>query len=122
MNKLAIIGNLTKDPELRKTQSGTSVCSFDVAVNRRNRQEPGEVDYFKVTAWNGLAETCAKYLAKGRKIYAAGPVRLDKREHNGKTYADMVITAEDIEFLSTQNRAESAAAGAEAGATDELPF
>ena len=79
MNKLTIIGNLTRDPQLRTTQTGVNVCDFTVAVNRRqsaqqrqNGQQP-EADFFRVTAWRELGENCSKYLAKGRKVAVVGP-------------------------------------------------
>lgn len=69
MNKLAIIGNLTRDVELRTTQSGKSVANFTVAVNRRAKPgEKAEADFFRVSVWDKQAETCQKYLAKGRKV------------------------------------------------------
>ena len=78
MNKLTIIGNLTRDPELRTTASGVNVCSFTVAVNRRNRRDDQngqpEADFFRVTAWRQLADICSKYLAKGRKVCVVGAV------------------------------------------------
>jgi single-strand DNA-binding protein len=102
MNKLTIIGNLTKDPELRTTQSGISVCSFTVAVNRRRRdgQEP-ETDYFRVTAWRQLAEICAKFTQKGKKVAVTGPVSVSTfTGSDGTTRASLDVTADDIEFLS----------------------
>ena len=78
MNKVFLIGNLTRDPELRTTQTGVSVCSFTIAVNRRrpNNAEAGqpEADFFRITAWRQLGEICAKYLAKGRKVSVVGTV------------------------------------------------
>ena len=66
MNKLTIIGNLTRDPELRTTSAGINVCSFTVAVNRRGRRDDAsaqpEADFFRVSAWRQLGENCAKYL------------------------------------------------------------
>lgn len=71
MNRLTIIGNLTRDPELRTTQDGKNVCTFTVAVNRRGREG---ADYFRVSAWNAMGENCHKYLAKGRKAAVCGAV------------------------------------------------
>ena len=73
MNKLTIIGNLTRDPELRSLSSGIPVCTFTVAVNRRNRSQNAEngqpeADFFRVSAWRQLGENCARYLSKGRKV------------------------------------------------------
>ena len=107
MNKLTIIGNLVRDPELRTTTSGISVCSFTVAVNRRQSaqqrqagQEP-ETDYFRVTAWRERGEMCGKFLQKGKKVCVMGPVSVSTYEgRDGKTYASLEVTAEDIELLS----------------------
>ena len=113
MNKLTIIGNLTKDPELRTTQAGKNVCSFDVAVKRRSSGQD-ETDYFHVSAWNGLADTCARYLAKGRKVCVVGPVSVHTYESSsGKHGASMEVRADDVEFLSPKQAAEPA---------DELPY
>ena len=104
MNRLTIIGNLTRDPELRTTATGLSVCSFTVAVNRRrgqNNNQP-EADFFRVTAWRELGENCAKWLIKGRKVAVVGPVSVSTYQGNdGKTYANMEVTAQDVEFLSS---------------------
>lgn len=106
MNKIFIVGNLTRDPELRTTQSGVSVCSFTVAVNKRlgaNAQHP-EADYFRVTAWRGLGENCAKFLQKGRKVAVVGAVSVSTYEGNdGKTKANLEVTADDVEFLTPRN-------------------
>ena len=79
MNKLTIIGNLARDPELRTVRDGISVCDFTVAVNRRGSRQntangQSDADFFRVTAWRQLGELCAKYLAKGRKVCVVGPV------------------------------------------------
>lgn len=105
MNKLTIIGNLTKSPEQRTTQSGIAVTTFTVAVNRRRTQEgQPEADFFRVTAWRGLAETCGKYLDKGRKVCVVGPVSVSTYTGNdGQTRASMEVTAEDVEFLSPKD-------------------
>lgn len=98
MNKLTIIGNLTRDPELRSTQDGISVCSFTVAVNRRNRED---ADFFRVSAWRQLGENCNKFLTKGRKVCVVGAVSVRTyQDSTGTTRAQMEVTAEDVEFLS----------------------
>lgn len=115
MNKLMIIGNLTKAPELRSTQDGTAVCSFTVAVNRpktKNNPDPG-ADYFTVTAWRGLGETCAKYLDKGRKVCVVGRVSVRTWEtESGKHGANLEVLAEDIEFLGSRGEISPPAATA----------
>lgn len=105
MNKTTIIGNLTRDPELRSVQGNdgyVSVCDFTVAVNRRQRnQGQQEADFFRVTAWRGLGENCKKYLAKGRKVCVIGPVSLRMYTGNDNvTRGSLEITAEDVEFLT----------------------
>ena len=69
MNKAFLIGNLTRDPEMRTTASGTSVCTFSIAVNRRfaNQQGVREADFINIVAWRQLADLCGRYLSKGRK-------------------------------------------------------
>ena len=116
MNKITIIGNLTKDPELRSTQDGVSVCGFTVAVNRpktAKNQDPG-ADYFNISAWRGLGENCAKYLQKGKKVCVVGRVSLRTWENDGKHGASIEVMAEDVEFLN-----KSASPAEE---RDDLPY
>ena len=141
MNKLTIIGNLTRDPELRTVGSGISVCDFTVAVNRRRTAQNGqpETDFFRVTAWRQLAEVCAKYLAKGRKVCVIGAVSARTYQANdGTTRVSLEVTADDIEFLTSRAEADAMGNGYAAPAaapapmaqnngftaveTDELPF
>lgn len=104
MNKVHIIGNLTKDPALRTTPQGLSVCDFTVAVNRRGKDE---TDYFRVTVWRQLAEICAKYLAKGRKVCVVGAVSARTYQTNdGQTRVSLEVTADDVEFLSPRDAQE----------------
>ncbi len=114
MNKLTIIGNLTRDPELRTLSSGIPVCSFTVAVNRRRSQnaENGqpEADFFRVSAWRQLGENCARYLSKGRKVCVIGPVTVNTYTANdGTTRASLEVTADDVEFLSPRSEMGDAA-------------
>lgn len=135
MNKLTIIGNLTRDPELRTVGSGISVCDFTVAVNRRRTGEgQQEADFFRVTAWRQLGENCAKYLAKGRKVCVVGSVSVRTYQtQQGETRAQIEVTADDIEFLSPKDdqeqsyqRQEREAIKQESGFVEvnqeELPF
>ena len=106
MNTLHIIGNLTKDPVIRTTQSGKTVCSFTVAVNRRQRDQNGQAiaDFFQVSAWNQLGQNCQQYLAKGRKVAVTGSVSVHTYQGNdGKTYAQMDVMANDVEFLTPKS-------------------
>lgn len=103
MNKLFITGNLTRDPELRTTSAGKEVCTFTVAVNRRktgNNQQP-EADFFRVSAWDGLAKSCGQFLAKGRKVAVVGSVSVHTfQTQTGETKAQLEVNASDVEFLS----------------------
>ena len=99
MNKIIITGNLTRDPEMRQTESGKSVTNFTVAVRRPFKAE--ETDFFPVVVWGKQAESCAKYLSKGRKVGVSG--FLYSREYktsDGSPRRVMEICAEDVEFLS----------------------
>ena len=115
MNKLTIIGNLTRDPELRSLSSGVPVCTFTVAVNRRNRSQNAEngqpeADFFRVTAWRQLGENCARYLSKGRKVCVIGPVSVSTFTGNdGNMRASLEVTADDVEFLSPRSEMGEAA-------------
>ena len=104
MNKLTIIGNVTKDPTLRATPQGISVCDFTVAVNRRKGGE-NDTDFFRVTAWRQLGENCAKYLAKGRKVCVVGAVSARTYQTNdGQTRVSLEVVADDVEFLSPRDQ------------------
>ena len=134
MNKTIIIGNLTKDPELRTTTTGVNVCTFTVAVNRRKTQanQNPEADFFKVTAWRERGELCAKFLRKGRKVCVIGPVSVSTYTGNdGATRANLEVTADEVEFLSprvSDSEEETPAprvdyaSGFEQVETDQLPF
>lgn len=124
MNKLTIIGNLTRDPETRTTPSGSTVCSFTVAVNRRRANPDGshDADFFRVSAWNQLGENCQKYLAKGRKVSVVGSVTAHAYSmQDGKPGASLEVTAEDVEFLSSRTETD-AQTGMAVVETDELPY
>jgi len=107
MNRLTIIGNLTRDPELRTTSTGINVCTFTVAVNRRrlsqNANQP-EADFFRVSAWRQLGENCQKYLAKGRKVAVVGSVSVNTYEakDGSGTRFTLEVNADEVEFLSSR--------------------
>ena len=105
MQQLTIIGNLTKDPELRTTTSGKEVCSFDVAVNRKktqNNQDPG-ADYFRVSAWEERGRNCSRFLKKGSKVCIVGTVSVRPYTNSrGEAAASLEVKADDIEFLSSK--------------------
>ena len=122
MNKITIIGNLVKDPEMRSTQDGITVCGFTVAVNRPKtpkNQNPG-ADFFNVSAWRGKGEVCGKYLHKGSKVCVVGNVTLRTWEKEDKHGASLEVTAEDVEFLSSAQR--DAETGMDVVDPDGLPY
>lgn len=103
MNQHTIIGNLTRDPETGTTQGGVNWCRFTVAV-RKKRPKEGEkdADYIQVTAWRGLGDTCAKYLAKGRKVCVIGEPKAGAWiGKDGSAKGQIEITADEVEFLSS---------------------
>lgn len=108
MNKIFIIGNLTRDPETRYTSSNVSVCSFTVAVNIRGYGSQNDgmqqdlTNFYRVSAWRALGETCQKYLAKGRRVAVTG--NLVAREYtgnDGQRRTSLDIQADSVEFLSS---------------------
>lgn len=109
MNKVFLIGNLTKDPELTETKSGTKVCKFFIAVPRQFKNDKGEkeTDFFNCTAWRAQGEVIAKYCSKGSKVAVTGSIQLRTYQDNKgieKTAVDIIV--QDCEFLSTQNKAQ----------------
>ncbi len=101
LNKVILIGNLTRDPELRYTGKGTPVCSFGLATNRQWNDDSGEkkesVEFHNIVAWNKLAELCSQLLAKGRKVYVEG--RLQTRKWTGQDGAERTTTEIVIEDM-----------------------
>jgi single-strand DNA-binding protein len=107
VNKVILIGNLTRDPELRTTPNGSNVCTFTLATNRSWTTDAGEKreesDFHRIVAWSKLAELCGKFLVKGRKIYVEG--RLQSRSWTGqdgtpKTTVEVVI--DDMVLLDSK--------------------
>jgi single-strand DNA-binding protein len=116
MNKVYLIGNLTRDPESRATQNGIPVCNFSITVNRRFKNpQTGQydVDYFNVVAWRQLADLCSQYLAKGRKVAVLGSIQTRTYQaQDGSNRFAVDIVADEVEFLSSaqNNEAQQAAA------------
>ena len=107
MNKLTLIGNLTKDPETRTTPNGNTVCSFTVAVNRKKVSEP-QTDFFRVNAWGKLGELCARFLGKGRKVAVVGELQARTYDNkDGKTMLSLDVVADEVEFLTPAENAEA---------------
>lgn len=106
MNRVILIGNLTKDPELITTNSGISMCKFTLAVQRRFSTADGETtaDFIPVIVWRGLADNCAKFLKKGSKAGVSGSVQTRNYEvsDGSKRYVTEVV-ADEVEFLSSKS-------------------
>ena len=103
MNKVILVGNLTKDPELSETPSGVAVCKFSLAVSRdyTNAEGNRDTDFFNITVWRGRAENCGKYLKKGNKVAIVGS--LQNRSYEDKDGIKRNVTdviASEVEFLT----------------------
>lgn len=109
MNKVFLIGNLTRDPESGTTASGVPYCRFAIAVNRNFANADGtrETDFFNLTAWRKQAELCSKYLHKGNKVSVVGSIQNRTYEVNGEKRNTTDVILDEIEFLTP--RAESGA-------------
>ncbi len=106
MNKVILVGNLTRDPELTETPSGVAVCRFAIAVSRDYANSDGtrETDFFNITVWRGRAENCGKYLKKGSKVAIVGS--LQNRSYEDKDGIKRNVTdvvANEVEFLSPKS-------------------
>lgn len=119
MNKAILIGNLTRDPEMRTTNGGVSVCTFTIAVNRRfaNQQGVREADFINIVVWRQLADLCGRYLAKGRKVAVIGSIqtRTYDAQDGSKRYVTEVV-ADEVEFLSGANE------GGRPTRSDDIPL
>ena len=103
MNKIFLIGNLTADPEMRTTPNGINVCTMNIAVNRRfsSAREERQTDFFRVTAWRQLGESCGRFLSKGKKVCVVGELTARTYEaKDGTTRVSLEVTADEVEFLS----------------------
>jgi single-strand DNA-binding protein len=144
INRVVLVGNLTRDPELRNTPSGMAVCSLRIAVNTRRKDSSGQwtekPNYFDITVWGNQGESCAQYLSKGRPVGVDG--RLDWREweaQDGTKRQAVEIIAESVQFLGGRSDGEGQSqyippsdvsadqsdfvkAGAGAAADDDIPF
>ncbi len=107
-NKIIVVGNLGRDPELRYTPQGVAVCSFSMATNEKRRDKSGELQdittWFKVTLWRNQAETAAKYLTKGSPVYIEGRLRIEEwtdRDNNNRYTLD--VQATDMQFIGSRS-------------------
>lgn len=108
MNTCILIGNLTRDPEKKATQSGVAACSFTIAVNRPKAKDgTQQADYFNIITWRTLAENCARYLAKGKKVGVVGELRTRSYEKDGRKVYVTEIQANSVEFLTPLGQMDS---------------
>lgn len=112
MNRVILIGNLTRDPELQTTNSGVSVCRFSLAVSRRfaNAEGEREADFINITVWRNQGENCHKYLKKGSKCAVIGRIQTSSYDapDGSKRYTTDVV-ADEVEFISTRSNSEDGA-------------
>ncbi len=136
-NKVILVGNLGRDPELRYTPQGTPVCSFSMATNERRKDKSGEMQdqttWFRITLWGRQAETASQYLSKGRPVYIEGRLRVEEwTDRDGKPRHTLEVHATDMQFIGGGRGGEepqmerAAAAGASSEPTDivddDIPF
>ncbi len=139
-NRIIVVGNLGRDPELRYTPQGNAVCNFSVATNEKRRDKNGELQdsttWFRVTLWGKQAENASKYLTKGSSIYIEGRLRVEEwTDRDGKNRNTLEVTATDMQFIGSRGddapNARAASAGApeppmspmgESPADDDVPF
>ncbi|HEB49659.1 MAG TPA: single-stranded DNA-binding protein [Desulfobulbus sp.] len=105
VNKVILIGNLGRDPELRYTQNGTPVASLNLATSRRWKGQDGQMqeqtEWHKVVVWSRLAELCNEYLSKGAKVYVEGRLQTRKwQDQNGNERYTTEVVAQDVQFLT----------------------
>ena len=112
INQVTLMGNLTRDPELRSTPNGQSVCSFSLALNRSYKDQSGEwqdaTDYIDVVAWAQLGERVSQYLSKGRRCLVTGRLQSRSWEQDGQKRSKVEVLANDVTFLDSRG-GESAA-------------
>ena len=136
LNKVILIGNLTADPELRYTTSGTARTRFSIAVNRQYKDASGqlqeETTFVPIVAWGSQAENCANYLSKGRSVAVEGRLRIDSFENaEGERRKVVEVVAQSVQFLGGPPRSQdreqpgsvaSPAPESQGQADEEVPF
>jgi len=116
INRVTLTGNLTRDPELRATPSGTSVCSMRIASNTRRKTGEGWVDkpnYFNVTVWGAQGENCARFLSKGRPVAIDGRLEWREWQQDDSKREAIEIVADAVQFLTAPERASENGASPE---------
>lgn len=135
LNKTFLIGNLTRDPEMRVTPKGTHVCAFALAINKKFKTEAGdlreEVTFVECEAWSKTAELVSKYLAKGAPAMIEGRLKLDEWEDKttGQKRSRLKVVAENVQFLGSRSESQQRSqptdrklANQDGGAGEDVPF
>ena len=106
-NKITIVGNLGKDPELRYTPAGDAVCSFTLATNAKRKGSEDVTTWFKVTLWRKTAEAAAKYLTKGQAVYIEGRLSIEEwTDSDNKNRYTLDVQATEMQFIGQKDKAE----------------
>lgn len=117
LNQVTLMGNLTRDPELRQTPSGQNVTSFSLALNRSYKDQSGEwqeaTDYIDIVSWGPLAERVAQYLSKGRRCLVQGRLQSRSWEQDGQKRSKVEVLASDVTFLDSRGGGDDGGAAAE---------
>ena len=121
-NKIILVGNLGKDPELRYTPQGDAVCSFSIATNEKKKDKSGEFQdvttWFKVTLWRRQAENANKYLSKGSSVYIEGRLGIEEwTDRDGKDRFTLAVQATDMQFIGS--RGDNAGGGGHSGGQED---
>jgi single-strand DNA-binding protein len=115
VNQVILLGNLTRDPELRQTPSGQSVCSFSLALNRAYKAQNGEwqeaTDYIDIVAWGPLGERVSQYLSKGRRALVQGRIQSRSWEKDGQKHSKVEVLANDVTFVDGRGEGSSEGGG-----------
>ena len=108
LNRVVLIGRLTKNPDLRYTASGIAVARFTLAVDRGFKNQDGEkqADFIPITVWRGAAESCAQYLAKGRLVAVVGRIQTGSYDKDGQRHYTTDVVADEVRFLEWSNKHE----------------
>lgn len=128
LNKIMLIGNLGRDPEMSYTPSGSAITKFTVAVNRRSKdrqtgENRDETTWFNIVAWERLAEICNQYLHKGSKVYLEGRMTSHKyTDKDGVERTGWEVTLNDMKMLDTKDSRGGAGSGADDMSADDIPF
>lgn len=129
INVVVLTGNLTREPELRATKSGTSVCDLGIAVNgseKVNGEWQERADFFNVVVWGSQAESAAKYLSKGSPVAINGRLRFESWEKDGEKRSAVKVVAQSVQFLGSRSNGDEGGQASgpvtASGGEDDIPF